>query len=385
MVYGLFPESEYRSRLVKVRAEMEENNLQALFLTSGPNHYYFSGYPHEWNVPSRPSILIIPLRDDPTIIVHKGIRNGVKRYSGVANIRTYKQRSRAPIEEVKAAFVDLGIESGVIGAELALEQRMDISMQDFLELQRTLPQFEFVDAGRLLLSVRAIKSPTEITLMRRACQITGQAFEEAFSEARAGMTEEDISRLIRIAIIERGGADPRMWITSGDENYFLNAKGPTDRVIQKGDFIWVDVSCNVKGYWSDFCRAAVVGQPSLQQKQTQRRISEITFVGVEMVRPGIKVSEIAKAVNQALQELKIDILRNISAGASRVGHGVGLTQTEPPHVAEYDKTVLKPGMVITIEPAIATTYGTFRVEEEVLVTSDGFEVLSDTQRDLWVI
>ena len=70
-----------------------------------------------------------------------------------------------------------------------------------------------------------------------------------------------------------------------------------------------------------FAAAAVVGQPSWQQTRTQQRISEVTFVGVKMVRPGVKVSEIAKAVNQAMQDLDIDFVRNISVGASRVGHG----------------------------------------------------------------
>jgi len=385
MVFTLFQKSEYTSRLHKVQALMEQENLCALFLTSGPNHYYLSGYPHEWNAPSRPSILIIPLQGDPTLIVHKGIREEVQRYSWITNIRTYKQRSQAPLKEIEEAILDTGIKGGEIGAELAFEQRMDIPLKDFLKLQLTLPQFEFVDAGNLLLSVRTTKSPAEITLMRRACQITGQSFEEAFSKAKSGMSENEISRLIQIAIIKRGGAKPKMWMTSGEGNYSFNAKGPTDRVIRNGDFIWVDVSCNVSGYWSDFCRAAVIGQPSLLQEQTQQRISEITFLGVEMVRPGIKVSEIAKTVNQAMQDLNIDILHQISVGASRIGHGIGLTQTEPPQVAIFDETVLKTGMVITIEPAIATSYGTFRVEEDVLVTTDGFEVLSETQRELWVI
>jgi Xaa-Pro aminopeptidase len=86
-----------------------------------------------------------------------------------------------------------------------------------------------------------------------------------------------------------------------------------------------------------------------------------------------------------MQDLDIDIQRNISLGASRVGHGIGLSHTEPPDIATHDQTELQPGMVFTIEPAIATSYGTFRVEEQVLVTPESFEILSDTRRDLWTI
>lgn len=385
MVFPPFQKSEYVLRLQKIQASMAQNNLRALLLTSGPNHFYLSGYPIEWNAPSRPSILIVPPKDNPVLIVHKGIRDEVQRYSGIKDIRVYARRSQAPLKEIVETFADLGIQEGRIGAELAHEQRMDMPLSDFLDLQQMLPQFEFIDAGDLLLSVRQVKSPAEIEFMHKACEITGQALEETFSKAKAGMTEDEISRLVQIAIISRGGAQPRMWMTSGEGNYFYNAKGPTNRIIQDGDFVWVDVSCNVNGYWSDFCRAAVVGQPSSAQVQTQKRISEITFAGIEMVRPGVRVSEIAKTVDQAMHELKLDVLHNISGGAARVGHGIGLSQTEPPQVAIFDETELKPGMVITIEPAIATSYGTFRVEEVVLVTADGYEVLSNTPRELWTI
>ena len=165
----------------------------------------------------------------------KGIREEVQRYSWITNIRTYKQRSQAPLKEIEEAILDTGIKGGEIGAELAFEQRMDIPLKDFLKLQLTLPQFEFVDAGNLLLSVRTTKSPAEITLMRRACQITGQSFEEAFSKAKSGMSENEISRLIQIAIIKRGGAKPKMWMTSGEGNYSFNAKGPTDRIIRDAE------------------------------------------------------------------------------------------------------------------------------------------------------
>lgn len=380
-----FSECEYRSRLTKIRELMEQKNLQGLFLASGVNHYYISGFPYEWNVPSRPSILIVPLQDEPFLIVHKGIKDVVQEYCWIKNILTYKKRSQAPINEIIESLHNLGIKRGFIGTELAFEQRLDIAIQDFLELQKSLAEIKLVDASDFLLKARAKKSPVEIAQMRQACKITGQAFNEAFTQARAGLTEEEISQLIKIAIIKRGGSDPRMWMTSGNGNYGLNAKGPSKRVIQAGDFLWVDVSCHVNGYWSDFCRAAVVGQPSKQQKETQQRISEITFIGINMVRPGVKVAEIANAVNKAMQDLDIDIQRNISSGASRVGHGIGLSQTEPPDIADYDETELQPGMIFTIEPAIATNYGTFRVEEQVLVTENGCEVLSDTCRDLWVI
>jgi Xaa-Pro aminopeptidase len=74
---------------------------------------------------------------------------------------------------------------------------------------------------------------------------------------------------------------------------------------------------------------------------------------------------------------------SIARRAARIGHGVGLVTTEPPHLSEQDDTPLAPGMIITIEPGVATTYGTFHIEENLLVTADGSEVLSQISRKLF--
>jgi Xaa-Pro aminopeptidase len=149
--------------------------------------------------------------------------------------------------------------------------------------------------------------------------------------------------------------------------------------------LWIDAGCAVGGYWSDFSRAAVVGQPSAEQYRAQEEIHEITWEAVQKVRPGICASQLAQACNTRLAGLNFAITSSISGLASRVGHGLGLDVTEPPHIAEYDDTILEPGMVITVEPGVAAEYGTFHVEENVLVTREGYEVLSTAPRALQCI
>ena len=121
------------------------------------------------------------------------------------------------------------------------------------------------------------------------------------------------------------------------------------------------------------------------QEHAQRKVHEITMLGVEMVRPGIRASEIARACNAQLAKLDFAFTSSISGLASRVGHGLGLGVTEMPHVAEHDNTVLEAGMAITIEPGVASVHGTFHVEENVLVTERGFELLSTAKRELWSV
>lgn len=386
MTNDVFPIAEYEARLGKVRQLMAAKGMTGLFLTAGPNQTYLSGLPYAWRSVTRPSVFILPLHGDPILLVHKGILAETRAYSRVPEIRTYDKRSQAPMPEMLQAFHDVELgEEGRIGAELAFELRLDIPFLDFMELQKQLPSVEFVDAGSVLFEARMCKSEAEIALHRTACQITSQAFERTFSQAKAGMTEEKIGIMMKVAMMELGGSQPSLLITSGEENYNLNSKGPSQRKIEKGDLVWVDAACHVGGYWSDFSRAGVVGGPSSKQQRAQRLIHEITMTGVRMVRPGVKASEIASAVNAELSRLDLPITDRVSDGASRVGHGVGLTQAELPHIAEYDDTILQPGMVITIEPAVATSYGAFRVEEDIVVTEDGNELLSTASWELWTV
>jgi Xaa-Pro aminopeptidase len=101
---------------------------------------------------------------------------------------------------------------------------------------------------------------------------------------------------------------------------------------------------------SDYGRAGVIGGPSPEQTQAQRLVRGVVEEGVAMVRPGVRTSEIAKRLNDQVNSLPLPITSYISTIAGRVGHGIGLDLTEPPHLSEADQTVLQPGMVIAIEP-----------------------------------
>jgi Xaa-Pro aminopeptidase len=100
------------------------------------------------------------------------------------------------------------------------------------------------------------------------------------------------------------------------------------------------------------------------------------MAGVELIRPGLPAAEIARRCNSQLERLEFAIRSNISGLASRIGHGLGLAVTEWPSLNEASQTVLQPGMVITIEPGVATSFGIFHVEENVVVTETGYEILS---------
>lgn len=182
------------------------------------------------------------------------------------------------------------------------------------------------------------KAPADIEALREACRTTSSAYEMTFAALRTGEAD-----------------------TAGHGNYALATGAAVGRPFEAGEMCWMDAGFSVEGFWSDFSRAAVLGPASADQREAQRRISEITAAGVAMVRPGVPEAEIAAAVNERVHGVGLRVTSWTSDLAGRIGHGIGYDITDPPHVSETDPTVLEPGMVVSIEPGVATDFGLFHI------------------------
>ena len=355
---------------------MGAHGLDALLLVSGTNLCFLSGYPVVEPTLARPFYLLLPRSGAPVLIVHEGREFEARSLSWVRDVRTYRRLSVAPVEELRAAVRAAGVQAGRIGAELGFEQRLGIPVLELQRIEAALAPTEIVDASMLLWNLRLRKAPWDVDAMRRACACTAGAYDRMFAVVREGSTEREVALTMMIETGRAGGGSPWVAITSGPGRYDVLMGSGGDRVLEHGDMVWLDSGCTVDGLWSDFGRAGVVGGPTPEQLEAQRRIVEITSVGVDLVRPGRAVAEIAATLNERVREIGLPVTSDISGLAGRVGHGVGLDMTEPPHVSEDDGTVLEPGMTITIEPGVATAFGLFHAEQNVLVTDDGHEVLT---------
>ncbi len=375
------PSSEYPRRLEHVRRFMTEKEMQAVLLGTGNNLRYFSAYPSPSRSIPRPFFALLPLHGDPVFFSHAGHKAESQRYSWISDVRDYTELSRVPVDMLRTALAEKHLLGGTIGMELGFEQALDISHLEFRRLSDTLGETRLVDAAEILWRVRMVKSPAEIACLREACRITGEAYSATFASAES-RTELDVFRFMHDRLERDSMGDIFLAITSGEGNYDLVTKPPDARPLRKGDFLWMDAGCTVSGYWSDFSRAGVVGNPSAEQIHAQQAIHRITSDAVRKIRPEVTASSIAEFCAARLDDLCFPITSSVTALASRVGHGLGLNMTEPPHLSIHDHTRLEPGMAITVEPGVATEYGTFHVEENVLVTEDGFEILSQCPREL---
>jgi len=254
-----------------------------------------------------------------------------------------------------------------------------------MKLKDLLPKVEFVDAADVFWGIRMIKSKEEIDRARKACEITVQAYNALFPTLHEGMSEREIMDKFLKLQVEFGGGAPWGLMNSGPENYFCTGSGgPSTRRIQKGNQVWIDGGCRYRDYWCDFCCAGTVGPPSDKQLKAQEMVVGITNTVINATSPGMKACDIDAINTEEWKKYGHDYSK-IDFGGGRIGHGIGLFGTEPPHIGPEDTTVIKPGMIFTIEPGMPTEYGCFQAETNVVVTEDGCEVLNKMDWNLRII
>jgi Xaa-Pro aminopeptidase len=369
---------EYLKRISRLAALAREAGLNGIVLTAESNVDYFSGFRHHapWTLFARPFFEVISADGRATLVAHSFLVPEMERTSAV---RPYTRSGSAAIAPLADAIRALGMETGRVGAELGYEQRLGVSWDDFGLLQEGLPRASFVDASSLLWRLRMIKSPAEQALLRQSAEVTRQAFEACFAAARPGVTEREIGRIAAETMIRHGAERLGfVLIASGAENYRCLSGKPTDRRLEPGDMVWIDMGTVYQGYWSDFCRAGIIGRPTLEQQDSQKAILEVNQACLDAVKIGEPVKRVAQAAQAAFTRLGYDV----QLGDGRIGHGMGLMSTEPPHTALYEDTLMEKDLAFTIEPRFVTAAGVFNCEELVLVTPAGGEFLTTAPREL---
>lgn len=352
---------------------MAADGLDALLLSEPASvRYVTGGYAADvlWSSPTRILAAIVPRDGDPALLVPDFIARSAAMASGWARVETYSSLAQQPIGQLRGLLGParrIGIESGGEG-------RIGMSLVTLEALRAAIPGgAALVDGMAVVHRVRAIKSDWELERLRWACAASSAGFAAAFAVPREGGRESELAREITIAGIAAGAGWPTAatmpgWIgmTSGADRYDRFVEAPSSRALKPGDMLWADVGFRVDGYWSDFCRAGVVGGPSPFQEDFQRRILAATAAGVVACIPGNTAADVARAAGAELERQRLPGL-----GFGRVGHGIGLTATEPPSIALHDQTVLEAGMVVTVEPAASLDDGLYCAEQVVIVRPAG--------------
>jgi Xaa-Pro aminopeptidase len=278
-----------------------------------------------------------------------------------------------------------------VAAELGPQSRLTMPAGDFMRIQKALGDVEFVDGNDLMMAFRVVKSPGEIERIQVAATATSEAFRDLPATARKGHSLYEIAQNLKVGILERGAEDvPYVIAVAGQGGYPCVNLAPDHRPLQPGDVFVIDVAARYDSYYCDFDRDFVVGEPTPEVQANHRLLWDATEAGIQAVKPGVRMSDVWRAMAEVLGVEKVR-----STGMGRMGHSVGLRMCEEPSLGEHDHTVIQENMVLTIEPGIVLKPAspgkqrekrTMVHEENVLVTSNGAKLMSlRTSQDIPVI
>jgi Xaa-Pro aminopeptidase len=385
VVNSYFSRKEYEQRHARAVEQMKARGISALFLTNDGNIYYLAGQQRvaPGKFETRPEALIITVDKPPVLLIHETWKSGAKKNTWVSDVRGYEGMEGLPTDMLVSLFQELGIAKGRVGIELGLEQRLGQPTGDLLKQQQALPGVEWVDAADLLWQLRLIKSQAEIECLRKSCSAVMHAFETVFPKLSPGLTQEQIVHMLQGGITD-AGADFGFIIPCFDpDTYVAQSAMPSNKPVEKGAMVWIDMGAMYHGYWCDFCRAASLGKPSAETLRTWEAVHRTTMAGVKAVKPGATFSQLVQAIAAEGERQGLDM--SFTAEAGRLGHGLGLHLAEPPSVTLDNHAVLQPGMAITLEPGVIRRSGMFCIEQNMVVTEDGVDVLTEGPWEIWVV
>jgi Xaa-Pro aminopeptidase len=257
-----------------------------------------------------------------------------------------------------------------------------VTVSTLASWQKAAPAAEWVSTEGVVERLRQIKDAYEIACMRRAAEALSRVAAGLPAIVAAGRSERDIARGIDLAIEREGFSQPAFpTIVASGPNSALPHARPTDRVLAAGDLVVLDFGGVLDGYCVDLTRMAAVGSPAASAMALYEGVREANASAVRAVRPGIPASDIDRAARAVLESKNLG-----EAFRHGTGHGLGLEVHEAPRLSRPDaepQERLEAGMVFTIEPgAYVEGIGGVRLEDDVLVTPEGCEVLTKVPHDL---
>lgn len=291
--------------------------------------------------------------------------------SALDEVIAYNEFTEQPIDVLADRLAVLVGSDGRVGFELDF-----VSQSSYARLTERLPGLRIEDARRFFAEARMIKTAGEIEALRAVGRAAHEVHYEALTATVAGESELDIAGRVIVGLLRRGADNVlQLVIGSGERSWHANP-APTARRLEEGDMIRVDIFGVKNAYLSDVARTAVVGRPTREQSEIWSRLLELRANAFARIRSGASTRAIYEAYARELEGFGFRPINFL-------GHGLGLTLHEEPYLNRYSDSTVEAGMVLAIEPYLMLperNWG-FQLEDEVIVTDSGYELITDARDD----
>ena len=354
------------SRVARIMAELEKSGVRQMLIVDPMSIYYLTGV---WNAPFERFYGLLLKKDGG----HKFFLNNLFTIPQDVGVEKVWYSDTDPVMEIVARYIDPAAPLGV---------DKDLKARFLLPLMEMGAATGFVNTSLAIDTVRGIKDEEEQEKMRIASAINDAAVTKLKSFIRAGVTEKAVADQLLNIYLELGadGFSFEPLIAFGP-NAADPHHSPDDTVLKEGDVVLFDIGCIKDGYCSDMTRSFYFGSVSDTHREIYETVRAANEAAIAKVRPGGPLKELDLAAR--------DLITAKGYGPQfnhRLGHFIGLSEHEFGDVSCVNETKAVPGMIFSIEPGIYLTGDTgVRIEDLVLVTEDGCEVLNHAPKTLEIL
>ena len=366
--------AEFASRTDRLRQKMKDEGLDALIVFSDEyrsgHGTYLTGYKPINVIEESPQVVIYVGDHPPVTLLGRLNLYAAKDVVWSKDVRPF-HRAADFIPEIFASLKDKPAKVGLIGDNL-------LPMNLFALFKDALPKATFTSVDRLMIELRQIKSPAEIALMERAADINDAVLKAVARKIYVGMSEMQVAGLCEGAARDLDADIGSATVVMSGPNTNYAAWRPSERKIERGDFVMIDFNPSVQNYCND--GGITVLMPGASKEQADALVAGYRIV--KEIVPKLKPHTSARTVHDMMLErlAPLGYAPNFSPyvkGLRGVGHGVGVDVVEPPNLSSETDYTLLPGMTLAIKLDLhALTAGGYRVEVVVLFTEDGIRPLN---------
>lgn len=370
----------FSGRLNKLRSLMENKNLTAVLLTNPVNQQYMTDFeiitysrPIFTLVTQKECVLIVPGLEEDHAKVHA-------QYDRLLVYYEHPEKASQGIDPIELIVKYLKTIGG--GGKLGIESLyLPFALAEVLQKE----SWEFVDITSETIKNRAIKDEKELDKMRKSCALAVSSVNSAFQHLEVGITERDIENATNSAAYNEavslypdssfitGGMNP-----SGVKRTILPHVFSNIRKIEEGDGLIITRIASLDGYKGECERTCFVGEPTAKQRELFEVMLKAQEAAFNTIKSGVKASDVDFAARIVIQEAGYG-----EYAVHRSGHSIGLAIHEAPYFRFDDNTILEEGMTFTVEPGIYVPgIGGFRHSDTILVTKDGYEMLTESPRTI---
>lgn len=358
----------FNKRIEKLVSKMEDLDVDALLITKEENVSYLSGFTGD------ESYLFITPKEQYMLTDFRYIEQ-VKQECPDLKIFQWKR-----IADFGETSLREWIQSFEI-ARLGIEKN-NFSYGAYLNFTKHLPKIELVATHGAVEELRYVKNEHEIACIQKAASIADRAFTRILDFIKPGMTENEVTAELEY-YLRKEGADGVAFDTilvSGVKTSLPHGK-PSDKVIEKGDFVTLDFGALYQGYRSDMTRTIGIGSLTEKQKEIYQMVKEAQLAGLQAIKAGVH----GKKPDEAAREVfaKKDLNEYFGHG---LGHGLGLEIHEEPFMGGSCTMRLEKDYVVTVEPGLyLPNWGGVRIEDTVVVTEEGCTILTNSSKELIIL